>query len=411
MPVRLRRLSASQCYIYCSRPRTLMKTAKKRIMIIAGEASGDLHAAELVKALVERVPAETLEIFGSAGKEMRAAGVEATIRADDLSIVGLLEIGRALPMFLRAWKQLKSALLTRKPDVVVLVDFPDFNLKFARIARRSGSKVVYYISPQLWAWRQYRIRSIERDVDLLLSILPFEKDWYSNKGIDHVVYVGNPTSNHVKARLSREEFRNRNALTDGPLLALLPGSRSKEIERVLPVMLDAVEAIQSDHPDVQYAIASAGQKQGQQIAQIIDDRAHRTAAYKSPAVIEDQTYELLNAADAAAVTSGTATLETGILGTPLVVVYRTSAINYGLLEPLISVEHYGLVNLIAGERIATELIQERLTPENLAQELIRLLDPAVNTEIRNRLADLKGKLGTGNASDAAADAVIGLLGI
>jgi lipid-A-disaccharide synthase len=387
-----------------------MNKAKTRIMIIAGEPSGDLHAAKLVEALLARVPPDSTEIFGSAGSAMRKAGVEAVVRADELSIVGVIEIGRALPMFLRAWRCLKSALKQRKPDVVILVDFPEFNLKFARAARRAGTKVVYYISPQLWAWRQYRLRSIQKDVDLLLSIMPFEKDWYSSRGVEHVQYVGNPTGNHVRPRISSEHFRELHNLEDEPVVALLPGSRSKEIERVLPVMLNAFMLIRQEHARTQAFIAAAGSKQQSQIQQILQRQCPRlTGPETGVTVLVDQTYDLLNAADVAAVTSGTATLETGIIGTPLVVVYRSSGLNYSLLRPLISVEHFGLVNLIAGERIATELIQHDLTAESLATELERLLEPSVNSEMRSKLNGLKEKLGSTDAADSAAEAVIELM--
>src|SRR5829696_1766078 len=168
-----------------------MKSSLK-IMIVAGEASGDLHAAKLVRALREEASGTEIEFFGCAGPKLREAGVEPVVHADDLSIVGLLEIGRALPIFLKAFGRLKRAAKERNPDVAILVDFPDFNLKLARTLKRSGTTVVYYISPQLWAWRKYRLRTVRKSVDMLLAILPFEKDWYSSNGIDHVHYVGSP---------------------------------------------------------------------------------------------------------------------------------------------------------------------------------------------------------------------------
>ncbi|MCA1628108.1 MAG: lipid-A-disaccharide synthase, partial [Acidobacteria bacterium] len=180
-----------------------------RLMIVAGEPSGDAHAAALVRALRERAPETRFEFFGATHGELRAAGVESIVRADDLSITGLLEIGRALPKFWGAFQQLKQAALERQPDAVVLVDWPDFNLKLARALHRRGLKIIYYISPQLWAWRSYRARSIKRDVDLLLAILPFEPDWYAARGITHVEFVGHPLAGCVQPRHTRAEFRAR----------------------------------------------------------------------------------------------------------------------------------------------------------------------------------------------------------
>src|SRR5688572_25403223 len=206
-----------------------------KIMIVSGEASGDLHAAKLVSALREVAPDLSFEFFGAAGTRMREAGVEPVVTADDLSIVGLLEIGRALPMFLKAFSRLKNSALDRRPDVVILVDFPDFNLKLAKSLSKRGFKIVYYISPQLWAWRRYRTRSVQKYVDLLISILPFEKSWYVERGIDHVEYVGSPLAREVQSTTSKAEFCREQGLDpDKPIVALLPGSRHKEIIRILP---------------------------------------------------------------------------------------------------------------------------------------------------------------------------------
>src|ERR1044071_4733743 len=208
------------------------------LMIVAGEESGDAHAASLVRGLRERAPEARFEFFGSTGarlrgagggSRMREAGVEAVVREDDLAITGVLEIARALPRFASAYRSLKRAALTRRPDAVVLVDWPDFNLALARALHRRGLRVVYYISPQLWAWRAHRVRQVRRDVDLLLTILPFERDWYAARGVTHVEFVGHPLAGAVHPRLTRAEFRARHGLDPAePVVALLPGSRRKE---------------------------------------------------------------------------------------------------------------------------------------------------------------------------------------
>ncbi len=388
-----------------------MAVGDRQIMIVAGEASGDLHAAKLVNAIVEADPDRNYRFFGSAGSNMRAAGVEATVRADEMSIVGLLEIARALPMFLKARKALLVAAAERKPDAVILVDFPDFNLKLARSLKKLGLRVIYYISPQVWAWRKYRLSVIRDHVDLLLTILPFEKDWFLEQGVSNVEYVGSPLAREVSASRTKEEFCLMYALDPlKPVIAFLPGSRQKEIARIFPVMIDAAVEIWRSRPDIQFAVAAASLASREQITAAIEGKSGvDREALRSIPVLVDETYNLLNASDAAAVTSGTATMEAGIIGTPLVIVYKTSGINYRLLEPLISVEHYGLINLIAGERVAAELIQDEFTRKTLAGEIILLLDPAENLRHREKLKSATEKLGHGGASKRAAELIIALI--
>ena len=220
-----------------------------RLMVVAGEESGDAHAASLVRGLRARAPGASFELFGSTGKALREAGVESVVREDDLAITGLLEIGRALPRFWNAYRSLKRAALERRPDAVLLVDWPDFNLALARALHRRGLKVIYYISPQLWAWRSYRVRQVRRDVDLMLTILPFERGWYEARGVRRVEFVGHPFAGSVAPRLTREEFRARHNLdASSPVVSLLPGSRRKEFERILPVMLDAAALVYAESP-------------------------------------------------------------------------------------------------------------------------------------------------------------------
>lgn len=379
-----------------------MKTL--RFMIVAGEASGDGHAAKLVRAIRDGSPDNKIEFFGSAGPRMREAGVTATVEADSLSIVGLAEIGRALPMFLRTMRKLKAAAVEKRPDVAILIDFPDFNLKLAKHLKKQGIRVVYYISPQLWAWRKYRISSVKKYVDLMLTILPFEKDWYDEHGVSHVEYVGSPLAREVHADRTKQQFCSDHELDAAkPIITLLPGSRHKEIVQILPVMLAAAERLASDS-DIQFVIAISSAKQRKDIDQIV------AGSKVNFTVVEHETYDALNASDAAAVTSGTATLETGIIGTPLVIVYKTSAINYKLLEPFIDVPHYGLINLIAGERLAKEMIQGDFTAQTLADEINRLLQPEVNAEMRVRLKETADKLGHGGASKRAAEAILKIVG-
>ena len=376
-------------------------------MFVAGEESGDAHAAALVGALRETAPAARFEFFGSTGARMRGAGVESVVREDDLAITGLVEIARALPRFWAAYRALKRAALERRPDAVVLVDWPDFNLALARSLRRRGLRVVYYISPQLWARRSYRVRQVRRDVDLMLAILPFEREWYAARGVSHVEFVGHPLAGAVRARETRAEFLARYGLAPGaPTVALLPGSRRKEFERHLPLMLDAAALVLKQVPAAQFVVALASRRSLAETERVVN--AHPEGGTLGPRLrlAHGEAREALFASDAAAVCSGTATLEAALAGTPLVVVYKESALNWHTLGRLIEVEHYGLVNLIAGRRLAPELMQHDFTGESLAREILALLEPEHNARARGHLRETTARLGEGGASLRAADAVL-----
>lgn len=381
-----------------------MQANSLSLMIVAGEASGDAHAASLVNALRDSAPEVEFQFFGATGARMRAAGVESIVKADELAILGLWEIGRALPKFWRAFGELKQAAAQRKPDAAILVDWPDFNLRLARSLHRRGISVIYYVSPQLWAWRSYRARNIARDVDLLLSILPFEKDWFAERGIRKVEYVGHPLTGEVRPRFDAAEFCRRHQLDPAqPIVALLPGSRHKELVRILPPMLDAAAIIRAENPKVQFVIVIAPNRRVEEAEGLINHQPMNLC------LIHDETREALAAADAAAVCSGTATFEAALLGTPMVVVYKESAINWHALGSLITTEHYGLVNLIAGRRLATELMQDEFTGQTLAKELTSLLDADRNAAMRAELKALLARVGDSGASERAARSVLNFL--
>jgi lipid-A-disaccharide synthase len=377
------------------------------LMIVAGEASGDAHAAALVRALRTAAPQTQFEFFGSTGAQMRAAGVDSIVDADQLAILGLWEVGRALPKFWSAFGELKRAATDRRPDAAILVDWPDFNLRLARWLHRRGIPVIYYISPQLWAWRSYRARNMRRDVDLLLSILPFEKDWYAARGMTHVEYVGHPLVGEVSAAYDRAEFcRRHNLEVTRPIVALLPGSRHKELVRILPPMLDAAAIISAARREVQFVLVVAPNRDRREAEEILKAGASYPQIERSLRITHHETREALSAADAAAVASGTATLEAALLGTPLVIVYKESSINWHTLGSLITTEHYGLANLIANRRVVTELIQDQFTGESLAEELLRLLQPEANAAMRNELKSVAEKIGAPGASRRAAETVL-----
>ncbi|HKC63495.1 MAG TPA: lipid-A-disaccharide synthase [Pyrinomonadaceae bacterium] len=379
-----------------------------RLMIVAGEPSGDAHAAALVRALQEEAAGVELEFFGATGAEMRAMGVESIVRSDDLAILGLVEIAQALPAFWRAFRALKRAAIERKPDAVILVDWPDFNLRMARALHRRRFRIIYYISPQLWAWRSYRVRNLRRDVDLLLSILPFETEWYKRRGFTRVEFTGHPLTGEVKARYGREEFCRRNNLESSrPIIALLPGSRHKELERILPAMLDAARTISRERPEIQFVVTLAPNRSREEAEGIINSTIQNNSHDAlNLSITQHETREALAAADAAAVCSGTATLEAALIDTPFVIVYKESFINWHTLGRLISAEHFGLINLIAGERLVPELMQDELTGERLAEELKKLLEKKENETVRRRLKEATKRLGEGGASSRAAKAIL-----
>lgn len=373
-----------------------------KLLIVAGESSGDSHAADLVSDLERGLEGVDLEVFGATGPVMRAVGVETIVRADDFSVVGVLEIVLALPRFLSAFRKLLRSVRERRPDAVILVDFPEFNMKFAKSLKRLGVPVIYFISPQLWAWRSYRLRGIKRDVDMLLTIFPFERGWYEGRGYHGVFYVGNPTAEKITACPPRD-FKSSQ-------IALLPGSRLTEIRRILPVMLETSEIVFKRRPGATFRIPAASEIAEREIksilAEFLNERVGMADAYS---VERDSFHEIVGESNVAAVTSGTATLETALIGTPLVVVYKSSWLNYMLLRPLISVPFFSLVNLIAGKSVATELIQRDFTALRLADEIESLMDAERNAEFRNELAGIRAKLAGADDGMNAADRVLSFL--
>ncbi|HXG65375.1 MAG TPA: lipid-A-disaccharide synthase [Blastocatellia bacterium] len=385
----------------------------RKIMIVAGEASGDKHGAALARALMRLYPQTRFEIFGSGGDEMRAAGVETLVDARDVAIIGIPEIARALGRLYRAYRDLLHAALTRRPDVVVLIDWPDFNMRLARRLRWHGFKIVYYISPQVWAWRKYRVRALRRDVDRMLVILPFEEEFYRNYGME-VEYVGHPLAEAVHVTSTREEFTNRHGLDPSrPIIALLPGSRHKEIHYHLPAMLDAAHRIsnlKSQISNPQFIVPLASTVDRRQVDAIMVDAGVEAA--DRVIIAEGDTYNAVGHSEMAVVASGTATVEAALLGTPMVVIYRASELNWRLIRPLISLDIFGMVNLIAGRRIMPELMQHDVTGEKIANEVAAILsDPARLARMREDLRVVREKLfaNGGAGPERAARAVMRII--
>jgi len=373
------------------------------LMIVAGEASGDKHGAKLVSALRAMSPGVRFEFFGAGGAEMRQAGVETLVDAREMAIMGALEVAGALPKFIRVFRRLSESANERRPRLVILIDWPEFNLRLARRLKRDGHRVAYYISPQIWAWRSYRIHAVKRHVERMLVILPFEKEFYQRSGVE-VDYVGHPLLDSVRVTMTREEFRARHNLdTSKPVIALLPGSRHSEMKHILPPMVEAAELLNRSHPHFQFILPLARTFEPNAIASQIGSARLR--------VIEQDTYNAIAASDLAVVASGTATLEAAIIGSPLIVVYRASRLNWLIFRPLINTSLVGMPNLIAGKEIAPELLQDDLNGEMLAELIVDFLsDPARLQRSRDDLAEVRKKLGEANASERAANRILDLLG-
>jgi lipid-A-disaccharide synthase len=370
-------------------------------MIVAGEASGDKHGAHLVAEL--RALRPDWEFFGAGGDEMRAAGVETIVDAREMAIMGAFEVAAALPRFLAAFRHLRDAARERAARATILIDWPEFNLRLAKRLRRDGHRVFYYISPQVWAWRGYRVGAIRRDIERMLVILPFERDFYARSGVE-VDYVGHPLLDSVRVGSSRAEFCARHLLrAEAPLVALLPGSRRSELKYILPPLLEAARQMAAGDPSLQFVLP---------LAPAILPAQIRTDFDPPPSVhlVAGETYDAIAAADLAVVASGTATLETALIGTPLIVVYRASALNWRLFRPLISVSQVGLPNLIAGREIVPELLQDELNAARLAPLITALLgDPARLARQREDLAAVRARLGRPHASQRAAQRLVALI--
>jgi len=362
--------------------------------IIAGEASGDLHGSNLMLALKERDKDALFRCWG--GDLMLDAGGELVRHYRDLAFMGLWEVLVHLRTIMRNLRFCEKDLLAFQPDVLILIDYPGFNLRMAKFARRHGIKVFYYISPQLWAWKSSRIKTIKECVSRMFVILPFEPAFY-NRFDYQVDFVGHPLLDVIHPNRvidKREVFLERNNLPDKPIIALLPGSRKQEIRTMLHRMLEVIPSFS----EYQFVIAGAPSISPELYQSIIEDRKVK--------VVAGQTYDLLGHADAALVTSGTATLETALLGVPEVVCYKGSALSSWIARRIVKVDYISLVNLVMGRKVVKELIQHLLTKENLTRELTLLFNPAIRSEMKRSYEELTEKLGGSGASARTAELMI-----
>ena len=375
---------------------------RRTVLIVAGEASGDLHGARLVREMKAIDP--SLSFCGVGGRNLEAEGVRLIARSSEMAVVGLTEVFSKLRFIAGVYFRLRGMLRAGKQDLVILIDYPDFNLRLASEAKRAGVPVFYYISPQVWAWRRNRIHRIRQVVDRMAVILPFEKEVYAEMGVD-VDFVGHPLLDAVNRSRSRTEALAAFGLRDArPIVALLPGSREKEVTSLLPEMAGAAGILVRDFPDAQFLLPLAETVDPALVRGIL--RGHAVPV----TVLPGQMYDAVGISDAAMVASGTATLETALLGTPMVIAYRISPLTAAIGRRVIRVKNIGLVNLIAGRTLAPELVQEDATAARLAAEVTAILaDPQRSDAMRRELAGIRQKLGEPGAARRAAAIALRLM--
>ncbi len=372
--------------------------APLEILISAGEASGDMYAARLSEALRKRTGAH---LFGMGGPKMREAGVELVADASDIAVVGITEVLRKLPAVWRAWRKLEREAKRRKPALAITVDSPGFNFGLARRLKKQGGRIVYFISPQIWAWRPRRMRWIQKRFERVLVIFPFEEEIYLKAGVK-VDFIGHPLVDSVRSKMTREEFTARFGLDAArKIVAVLPGSRRSEVERNMPIIAEACQRMRDF--GAQFVLAAGPGLKEETFRKHVRDGACWT-------IVEGATYDVLAVADCAIVSSGTATVEAALLGTPMVVVYCVSPLTAMIARRLVNTRLFGMVNLISGRQVVPELIQDEFTSEALERQLRRLLesDDARNGQ-KEALSAVRIKLGRGGSIERAAEIIAGML--
>ncbi len=368
-------------------------------MIIAGEASGDLHAGALAREITKLDPG--LKLIGVGGAEMKKAGVDLVADIKSLNVMGLTEIGGKARSVVKVFLSLLRVMRNSAPALLILIDFPDFNLLLARFAKRYGIPVMYYISPQVWAWRQGRTKTIAKLVDKMVVILPFEVDFYKKYGID-VEFVGHPLLDSLTDIPSKDAARKELGIgLSEKVVGILPGSRLSEVKKLLNVMLDSLDGIESSFPGTRFLFPLASTLYDKDLS-FADNNS-----LKKVSLIKNNTSLVISACDLLIAASGTVTLEAAIIGTPLIIVYRLSSLSYLLAKRLIRVPYIGLVNLVAGERLAPELIQHHANSKEITREAIAILkNEARQQYVRKRFCEVRKKLGEPGASSRAARLVL-----
>jgi lipid-A-disaccharide synthase len=368
-----------------------MRYPMKKVLIVAGEASGDLHGSRLVNALLKIDP--DIYSYGIGGEKMEKEGVKIIFNASELAVVGIFEVLTHFKVIIDAFQTLKRLIHEEPPDLLILIDYPDFNLRIARTAKKRGIPILYYISPQVWAWRMKRVKKIAQLVNRMAVVFPFEVPIYEKERVE-VDFVGHPLLDVVKAELSQQEALERFGLEPAKVtIGLLPGSRKGELRKILPAMLDAAKVLEEKLKDVQFILPLAsGLPEGEVLEMVKEKSIHVK-------IVRGDIYEVINTCFLVIVASGTATLETAILGKPMVIVYKISFLTYLIGRMMIAVKNIGMVNIVAGKEICPELIQGAANPQRIAQEVMRIVrTPGIYQEMQEELKRIKEKLGQPGAS-------------
>jgi lipid-A-disaccharide synthase len=375
------------------------------IMIVAGEASGDQRGAEVVQALKQKDP--TLSFFGIGGSDMRAAGVDTVIDIHELAVMGFFEVIKHLPHLINVMRRTKALLLHQKPDLLILVDYPGFNLRLAKFAKEHGVKVLFYISPQVWAWRQGRVKKIAQVVDHMAVIFPFEKKFYEQHAVP-VTYVGHPLTEKIKLAPSQTQARSTLGLpANVPVITLCPGSRYAELNSLLPIMLASAPVILAKMPNAVFIIAQASTIHNAELKKIITENKMGKITVQK---ITTDSLLAMSAADVIITASGTATLEAGLLNKPMVIVYKVSKATAFILKRMIKIPYISLANIVAGSGVVTELLQEQATAENIAQEALKLLEDSQHyAQVVEKLTVINRQLGDAQAPEAVASIALKLI--
>jgi lipid-A-disaccharide synthase len=360
-------------------------------MIVAGEASGDIYGADLVREALLLDP--ELHFFGIGGQRMREVGVQTLVDSAEMAVVGLVEVLKHFDVISAAFMKLKKILREDPPALLILIDYPGFNLRLAKVAKRAGIKVLYYISPQIWAWRQGRLKKIARLVDHMAVILPFEAAFYERAGVP-VTFVGHPMLDMVQVSMDREQASVSFGLDPSrQIVGLFPGSRNNEIERLLPVLIDSAKLLKKQFPGIQFVVPIASTLSRDDLAPQI------LAAGIDVTFTSDRIHDLIRACDAIVSVSGTVTLEIALIGTPMVIIYKLSPLTYQLAKRLVKIEHIGLCNIVAGEAVVKELIQHEASPDRISTEIEKILGSVLYAgEIKEKLSKVRAQLKRGGAS-------------
>jgi lipid-A-disaccharide synthase len=373
----------------------------KKILVVAGEASGDLHGGLLIREV--RQINSRVHFFGIGGDSMANAGMEIIHHVRDLAFVGFFEVIKHLPYVRRIYREMASLLDKKKPDLVLLIDYPGFNLRFAREANRRNIPVFYYISPQVWAWKAGRVKTIARRVKRIVVILPFEEDIYRKAGVD-VHFTGHPLKDTVHPGKGKTEFYQKLGLNPRQLtVGILPGSRNLEVSNLLPEMIKAFHLLKKRLPELQGILAKAD---------TISDEIYNAYLKESDLIfsVRKESYDVLTHCDAALVASGTATLETALLGTPMVILYKVAPLTAFIVRRIIRISFVGLVNIVAGKEVVPEILQEDVQAEIIAEKIFPLLtDENEREEIKKSLQEISEKLGKPGASRRAAEKLVEIL--